>query len=185
MWSPRIVWSEEVVMSSFFKQLFPFMKVKKKKEFSYIIKGVDPNTVWDLVGELGDGSFGKVYKVISRILTSYLYMYFADVFYTIFTYYTFNYDLVYYSINSQKSFITTWFISLIYSQIAVDLKHCFRYMSYVLKSIHNVVLQLCDFLSFPRYIPYIFDFRNTINKSHNTIWTFLWYKRQFSIRDTL
>lgn len=39
------------------------MKVKKKKDFSYIIKGVDPNTIWDLVGELGDGSFGKVYKV--------------------------------------------------------------------------------------------------------------------------
>lgn len=49
-------------MSSFFKQLFPFMKVKKKKEFSYIIRGVDPNTIWSLVGELGDGSFGKVYK---------------------------------------------------------------------------------------------------------------------------
>lgn len=39
------------------------MKVKKKKEFSYIIRGVDPNTIWSLVGELGDGSFGKVYKV--------------------------------------------------------------------------------------------------------------------------
>lgn len=39
------------------------MKVKKKKEFSYIIRGVDPNSVWSLVGELGDGSFGKVYKV--------------------------------------------------------------------------------------------------------------------------
>lgn len=50
-------------MSSFFKQLFPFMKVKKKKEFSYIIKDVDPNSVWEIVGELGDGSFGKVYKV--------------------------------------------------------------------------------------------------------------------------
>ncbi|KAL9984056.1 hypothetical protein ACROYT_G006312 [Oculina patagonica] len=49
-------------MSSFFKQLFPFMKVKKKKEFSYIIRGVDPYTIWNLVGELGDGSFGKVYK---------------------------------------------------------------------------------------------------------------------------
>lgn len=55
-------------MSSFFKQLFPFMKVKKKKEFSYIIKGVDPNTIWDLVGELGDGSFGKVYKVRNEML---------------------------------------------------------------------------------------------------------------------
>ncbi|EDO48741.1 predicted protein, partial [Nematostella vectensis] len=38
------------------------MKVKKKKEFSYIIKDVDPNSNWELVGELGDGSFGKVYK---------------------------------------------------------------------------------------------------------------------------
>lgn len=57
-------------MSSFFKQLFPFMKVKKKKEFSYIIRGVDPNTIWSLVGELGDGSFGKVYKVrLKYILT--------------------------------------------------------------------------------------------------------------------
>lgn len=46
------------------------MKVKKKKEFSYIIRGVDPNTIWSLVGELGDGSFGKVYKVrLKCILT--------------------------------------------------------------------------------------------------------------------
>lgn len=49
-------------MSSFFKQIFPFMKVKKKKEFSYIIRGVDPYSIWSLVGELGDGSFGKVHK---------------------------------------------------------------------------------------------------------------------------
>ena len=57
-------------MSSFFKQLFPFMKVKKKKEFSYIIRGVDPNTIWSLVGELGDGSFGKVYKVRLKCILS-------------------------------------------------------------------------------------------------------------------
>ena len=57
-------------MSSFFKQLFPFMKVKKKKEFSYIIRGVDPNTIWSLVGELGDGSFGKVYKVRLKLCIS-------------------------------------------------------------------------------------------------------------------
>lgn len=39
------------------------MKVKKKKEFFYIICGVDFNIIWSFVGELGDGSFGKVYKV--------------------------------------------------------------------------------------------------------------------------
>lgn len=55
--------SDEATMSSWFKQIFPFMKVKKKKEFSYIIRGVDPLNIWELVGELGDGSFGKVYKV--------------------------------------------------------------------------------------------------------------------------
>jgi len=46
------------------------MKVKKKKEFSYIIRGVDPNTIWSLVGELGDGSFGKVYKVRLKCILS-------------------------------------------------------------------------------------------------------------------
>ena len=46
------------------------MKVKKKKEFSYIIRGVDPNTIWSLVGELGDGSFGKVYKVRLKLCIS-------------------------------------------------------------------------------------------------------------------
>lgn len=27
---------------------------------------VDPAGFWDFIGELGDGAFGKVYKVISR-----------------------------------------------------------------------------------------------------------------------
>jgi STE20-like kinase len=36
---------------------------KKTKDYSYIKQNVDPSQVWDIVGELGDGAFGKVYKV--------------------------------------------------------------------------------------------------------------------------
>lgn len=36
---------------------------KKKKSFSNIMMNVDPKEFWDMIGELGDGAFGKVYKV--------------------------------------------------------------------------------------------------------------------------
>ncbi|XP_068626124.1 serine/threonine-protein kinase 10 [Battus philenor] len=35
---------------------------KKKKVFSNIRDNSDPNEHWDMIGELGDGAFGKVYK---------------------------------------------------------------------------------------------------------------------------
>jgi len=35
---------------------------KKKKTFQHIKEDVDPETVWDIIGELGDGAFGKVHK---------------------------------------------------------------------------------------------------------------------------
>ncbi|XP_065071955.1 serine/threonine-protein kinase 10-like [Rhopilema esculentum] len=50
-------------MSVFFKNVFPFFsKKERKKECSNVIKGVDPNEIWELVNEIGDGTFGKVYK---------------------------------------------------------------------------------------------------------------------------
>lgn len=51
-------------MSAFFRNVFPFFtKKEKKREYSNVIKGVDPNEIWELVCEIGDGTFGKVHKV--------------------------------------------------------------------------------------------------------------------------
>ena len=51
-------------MSVFFKNVFPFFsKKEKKKESSNVIRGVDPNEIWELIAEIGDGTFGKVHKV--------------------------------------------------------------------------------------------------------------------------
>ena len=36
---------------------------KRKAKFPYIKQDSDPNELWEIVGELGDGAFGKVYKV--------------------------------------------------------------------------------------------------------------------------
>lgn len=36
---------------------------KKLKHYSYIRRDFDPSELWEIVGELGDGAFGKVYKV--------------------------------------------------------------------------------------------------------------------------
>ena len=39
------------------------MKKKARKEYPNITRDVDPMEKWQIVGELGDGVFGKVYKV--------------------------------------------------------------------------------------------------------------------------
>jgi len=36
---------------------------KKVRQYEYIKRDADPNELWEIVGELGDGAFGKVYKV--------------------------------------------------------------------------------------------------------------------------
>lgn len=36
---------------------------KKKKIYNNIKMDCDPSEFWDMIGELGDGAFGKVYKV--------------------------------------------------------------------------------------------------------------------------
>jgi len=48
---------------------------RKSKAYNYIKRDEDPGEIWKVVGELGDGSFGKVYKVCTSI--SYCYLWFS------------------------------------------------------------------------------------------------------------
>lgn len=42
----------------------PTIDMKKKvKQYEHVKRGINPNDLWEIVGELGDGAFGKVYKV--------------------------------------------------------------------------------------------------------------------------
>lgn len=42
----------------------PTIEVKKKlKQYEHVHRDVNPNDEWEIIGELGDGAFGKVYKV--------------------------------------------------------------------------------------------------------------------------
>jgi len=51
-------------IKSIFQVSVPYSETRKKsKVLQYLKRDVDPESVWDVVGVLGDGSFGKVYKV--------------------------------------------------------------------------------------------------------------------------
>lgn len=42
----------------------PTIEIKKKvKQYEHVHRDLNPNDLWELIGELGDGAFGKVYKV--------------------------------------------------------------------------------------------------------------------------
>ena len=38
----------------------------KKKKYVHLIRDKDPANYWEIVGELGDGAFGKVYKARNK-----------------------------------------------------------------------------------------------------------------------
>ena len=48
---------------AFFRRLFQGGGKNKKTDYPNVIQGVDPLESWLQIGELGDGAFGKVYKV--------------------------------------------------------------------------------------------------------------------------
>ncbi|XP_040262316.1 serine/threonine-protein kinase 10 [Bufo bufo] len=50
-----------------FRRILRFTGDRKRlREYEHVRRDLDPNTVWDIVGELGDGAFGKVYKAKNK-----------------------------------------------------------------------------------------------------------------------
>lgn len=46
-----------------FRKIFKLGAEKKKKQYDHVHRDVNPEEIWEIIGELGDGAFGKVYKV--------------------------------------------------------------------------------------------------------------------------
>lgn len=45
----------------------PTIEIKKKtKQYNHLQRDVNPNDMWEIIGELGDGAFGKVYKAQNK-----------------------------------------------------------------------------------------------------------------------
>ncbi|KAM9788226.1 serine/threonine-protein kinase 10 [Neosynchiropus ocellatus] len=45
----------------------PTIEIKKKvKQYEHVHRDINPNDLWEIIGELGDGAFGKVHKARNR-----------------------------------------------------------------------------------------------------------------------
>nr|XP_046266036.1 serine/threonine-protein kinase 10 [Scatophagus argus] len=45
----------------------PTIEIKKKsKQYEHVRRDINPNDIWEILGELGDGAFGKVYKARNK-----------------------------------------------------------------------------------------------------------------------
>ncbi|XP_018418614.1 PREDICTED: serine/threonine-protein kinase 10 isoform X1 [Nanorana parkeri] len=50
-----------------FRRILRFTGDRRKlREYEHVRRDLDPSLVWDIVGELGDGAFGKVYKAKNK-----------------------------------------------------------------------------------------------------------------------
>lgn len=50
-----------------FRKIFKLGPDKKKKQYEHVHRDVNPEEIWEIIGELGDGAFGKVFKVMCYI----------------------------------------------------------------------------------------------------------------------
>lgn len=46
-----------------FRKIFKLGSEKRKKQYEHVRRDENPEEIWDIVGELGDGAFGKVFRV--------------------------------------------------------------------------------------------------------------------------
>ncbi|XP_072517754.1 serine/threonine-protein kinase 10 [Salminus brasiliensis] len=55
-------------MASIFGRIFrlPALDKKRVKQYEHVHRDVNPGDLWEIVGELGDGAFGKVYKAKNK-----------------------------------------------------------------------------------------------------------------------
>lgn len=53
-----------------FRKIFKLGAEKKKKQYEHVRRDENPEEIWEIIGELGDGAFGKVFKVGSDSFTS-------------------------------------------------------------------------------------------------------------------
>ncbi|XP_034040090.1 STE20-like serine/threonine-protein kinase isoform X2 [Thalassophryne amazonica] len=53
---------------SFFnlRKIFKLGPDRKKKQYEHVHRDVNPEEIWEIIGELGDGAFGKVYKAQNK-----------------------------------------------------------------------------------------------------------------------
>ncbi|XP_072293637.1 STE20-like serine/threonine-protein kinase isoform X2 [Eucyclogobius newberryi] len=49
-----------------FRKIFKFGPDRKKKQYEHVHRDVNPEDIWDIIGELGDGAFGKVFKAQNK-----------------------------------------------------------------------------------------------------------------------
>uniref|UniRef100_A0A8C4ZP62 non-specific serine/threonine protein kinase n=1 Tax=Gadus morhua TaxID=8049 RepID=A0A8C4ZP62_GADMO len=47
-----------------FRKIFKLGPDKKKKQYEHVHRDEDPEEIWEIIGELGDGAFGKVFKIL-------------------------------------------------------------------------------------------------------------------------